>query len=123
MKPHGQRHEAWPKDKDTKEESEAHQAVQNSTHRRYIPGPATFVVSCEMAPSLLVLNWCYLSVGLTITSWTDVSMAVISPLRVVQLDTLEPQQLGQIEGIQGCPANNIWNRKFSLLCQMTKCLF
>ena len=54
MKPHGQRHEAWPKDKDTKEESEAHQAVQNSTHRRYIPGPATFVVSCEMACFILV---------------------------------------------------------------------
>ena len=50
-------------------ESEAHQAVQNALCPVKLP-----------APSLLVLNWYYLSVGLTITSWTDVSMAVISPI-------------------------------------------
>ena len=34
-------------------------------------------VKWPASSSLLALNW---SVGLTITSWTDVSMAVISPI-------------------------------------------
>ena len=76
------------------------------------------------ASSLLVLNWYYLSVGLTITSWTDVSMAVISPIEGCAIGHPGTAAAWANRGHPRVSRKQyIWNRKFSLLCQMTKCLF